>query len=767
MSFNTLLFTQKGRALQSKAIAGATLVFTKIQMGSGELGSQSQITLTALIHPEVTLDIVKITRTVDYVTLRGNFSNAQTSTGFYWREMGIFANDPDLGEILYCYANAGALAEYIPPQTAEIIEKVVSLSIIVGNTANVSATIDASLVYASMADLDAYVTKDGSVSMDCLTVGSRSSETSGVNSTAEGSNNTASGICSHAEGTCNVASSACSHVEGQYNLSSNGVIYKIIAFDNTAKTISLDNVTGLVVGDVLDIKINNSATLTNIPIIIISGLVVTLNTAATITGCWKFAIKKNTNQMATHAEGVNTIASGNCSHAEGSSTKASGYNAHSEGTGTTASGNQSHSEGTATTASGNTAHSEGAGTIASGENSHAEGFNTIVTGNNAHATGYCSSSLTDGAYSEGNATFAANGTLYKITAFNDSAKTITLDNVIGLSVGDTLNIKVDYLKAMTNIVIASISGLDVTLTTTQQLNYNCKYALKKPFISGDTVHAEGTNTIASGSYSHAEGSSNVASGICSHAEGFNNIASGWCSHTMGQYNKKLTGNPYAYSAVADAFVIGNGTESGALGNAFRVNFAGAVYGLSAFNSTGADYAEYFEWLDGNIDNEDRIGYFVTLEGEKIRKVMSADDYILGIVSACPSVIGDSYDDDWSGKYTTDEWGRIQYQYVTVPTTYRNVHHEDGSIEQVIDVNEHIDYVPVLNPDWDSSKEYIPRSKRPEWSAVGMMGKLLVRDDGSCQVNSYCKPNDIGIAIASETGFRVMKRVSKNIIRVLV
>jgi hypothetical protein len=43
---------------------------------------------------------------------------------------------------------------------------------------------------------------------------------------------------------------------------------------------------------------------------------------------------------------------------------------------------------------------------------------------------------------------------------------------------------------------------------------------------------------------------------------------------------------------------------------------------------------------------------------------------------------------------------------------------------------------------------------------------LVRDDGTCQVNGYCKPNDEGIATASEQGYKVMKRIKDNIILVL-
>jgi len=153
MSFSTLLFTEKGRALQAKALAGINLNFTSIAMGSGSLGTASQITLTALIEPKVTLSIAEIKRDSNYASIKGNFSNADISTGFYWREIGIFAQDPDLGEILYCYGNAGTLAEYITPQTSGIIEKVVGISVIIGNVTNISANINETLVFATKDDI--------------------------------------------------------------------------------------------------------------------------------------------------------------------------------------------------------------------------------------------------------------------------------------------------------------------------------------------------------------------------------------------------------------------------------------------------------------------------------------------------------------------------------------------------------------------------------------------------------------------------------------
>ncbi len=84
--------------------------------------------------------------------------------------------------------------------------------------------------------------------------------------------------------------------------------------------------------------------------------------------------------IASHAEGVESIASGSVSHAEGDETTASGGGSHSEGNQTIASGLYSHAEGVATTASGEVSHAEGEGTTASGLGSHAGGTNSKAIG---------------------------------------------------------------------------------------------------------------------------------------------------------------------------------------------------------------------------------------------------------------------------------------------------------------------------------------------------------------------------------------------------
>ena len=156
MSFpGGLFFTSRGRALQAKAQTGVELNFTRIGVGDGQLEGQAIDELTALISEKKSLTLNKYkTLPSGKAVVGGILSNQGLVTGFYWRELGLFATDPDLGEILYCYGNAGALAEYIPAEGgAEILEKQVNVVSLIGNASNVSATIDQSLLFASQEDL--------------------------------------------------------------------------------------------------------------------------------------------------------------------------------------------------------------------------------------------------------------------------------------------------------------------------------------------------------------------------------------------------------------------------------------------------------------------------------------------------------------------------------------------------------------------------------------------------------------------------------------
>lgn len=296
--------------------------------------------------------------------------------------------------------------------------------------------------------------------------------------------------------------------------------------------------------------------------------------------------------------------------------------------------------------------------------------------------------------------------------------------------------------------------------------------------SGDISHAEGSGTKASEMYSHAEGYVTTASGVSSHAEGTNTTASGFYSHAggchtiaddiqfvTGKYNLAKDGCKGSNTIVADEnsqsanhtiFIIGNGTETTA-SNAFRITADGQCRGSKAFVGSGADFAEYFEWLDGNSNNEDRRGKFVTLDGEKI-KLANDGDYILGVVSASGAFIGNSQSENWQGKYLKDVYGDWLTQEVTVPESTD----ETGEV-----IPEHTSIQYVVNPDFDPETEYVSREFRKEWAPVGMLGQLTLVDDGTCIVNGYCKPSANGIGTAADSGYRVLKRLDSTHVKVLV
>jgi len=187
---------------------------------------------------------------------------------------------------------------------------------------------------------------------------------------------------------------------------------------------------------------------------------------------------------------------------------------------------------------------------------------------------------------------------------------------------------------------------------------------------------------------------------------------------------------------------------------------------TSLTESGADYAEMWEWKDGNPNNEDRAGYFVAFDGDKIRLANTGDNIsVVAVSSAVPAILGDAAPIEWHGKYMRDKFGRIQYHDVHYPPEYNEIIGKDGEREQKIVREEMTLSEPVLNPEYNPGMKYTPRNKRPEWCAVGTHGKLIVYDDGSCIPNGFCMPNDEGKATDSVNGFYVMKRISDNLIKI--
>lgn len=150
-AFPKMTLTNAGQALQTKVLAGETLTFTRIALGDGQLNGQPIAPLTALISQKATVEVDSV-RVVNTTTAQaaGFFSNKDISTGFWWRETGVFAQDPDAGEILYGYTNAGDAGDYIPTVEDNRIEKYIFTSISVANATTVNITIPSSDTYIPM-----------------------------------------------------------------------------------------------------------------------------------------------------------------------------------------------------------------------------------------------------------------------------------------------------------------------------------------------------------------------------------------------------------------------------------------------------------------------------------------------------------------------------------------------------------------------------------------------------------------------------------------
>ena len=482
----------------------------------------------------------------------------------------------------------------------------------------------------------------------------------------------------------------------------------------------------------------------------------------------------------SHVEGYYNIANGDCAHAEGRDTRADelchveGYMCIADnGEGSGWDYKPAHAEGYHTSACGTGAHAEGISCVAGrsyAEGGHAEGFGCTSI-NSGHSEG--SHSFSDDAHAEGYSCCAISGGYGGGTPHAEGIRCYASGYVAHAEGWECTAIN-------DNGAHASGSGCYSIGRGAHAMGFGCT-----TFNDGGT--ALGVSTcVGDEDYLYdaygglAEGYKTLSLAPATHAGGFGNNANNHSSFTCGHWGGYMTTGGDKTNQTGTAFIIGNGTSSPYevdihRSNAFSVQYDGTVSAAGNLTAANvADYAENFEWVDGNLQEEDRVGLFVTFDENntnKIRIANSSDDYILGIISGAPFVLGNGDCDVWNGMVLRDNFNRIIYE--DTPLYKRN--YETGEEEPVLDEEGNQIYQgkkPVYNPEYDDSQQYIPRKERAEWDAVGMLGVLAVRDDGTCIPGKYCKVAEGGIATyqatynRNENCYRVTERVAENVVKIV-
>lgn len=155
-NFPGLILTDAGRDILAKALTGQTLTFTRVGLGDGTEPATPE-TLTALVNELQAVSIQSFEVIGDGTSkIRAILTNVGITTGFFVREIGVFAQDPDtLQEVLYSYANSGTQSDFLPAEGgATIVEQVFDLFTVVDTATTVTAVIDDYITLATKADIE-------------------------------------------------------------------------------------------------------------------------------------------------------------------------------------------------------------------------------------------------------------------------------------------------------------------------------------------------------------------------------------------------------------------------------------------------------------------------------------------------------------------------------------------------------------------------------------------------------------------------------------
>lgn len=165
-NFDKSGMTQAGINLMGKAIGGATIQFTRLVLGDGTMTGEI-LDLQGVVSPKQNVDVTRIERNDNQCTVGGELLTSSVKQGFWWREIGLYAMDPDKGEILYNYASSSK-PDWVADSLSDVSETILVAMIATIGTANVDITIADNLVFVTKKELGDISKLNGTTVIDEL-----------------------------------------------------------------------------------------------------------------------------------------------------------------------------------------------------------------------------------------------------------------------------------------------------------------------------------------------------------------------------------------------------------------------------------------------------------------------------------------------------------------------------------------------------------------------------------------------------------------------
>lgn len=151
------ILTKVGKQLQGRVEAGELkLKLKKMKIGDGVPTVLEN--MTNLVNSKQIVDITSVINNGDgTVVVTGLISNVGLAEGYYLREYGLFAEDENGNEILYC-VSTDSNPDYLPAQSATptVVSEELGLTIAISNASKIDVTI-AMTGYATKAQLAAHI----------------------------------------------------------------------------------------------------------------------------------------------------------------------------------------------------------------------------------------------------------------------------------------------------------------------------------------------------------------------------------------------------------------------------------------------------------------------------------------------------------------------------------------------------------------------------------------------------------------------------------